>query len=72
MQLCGVGTVDIEGQRVGSCPGGGALETVLHTHLLHALELAVEVSDFQFQVASVASERLDVEHRIADDEVDRR
>ena len=72
VHVCGVGTVDKEGQRVGSCPGGGALVAVLYSQFLHALELAVEPSDFQHQVALVAVQRLDVEHRLCDGEVDGR
>ena len=72
VELGGVGPVDEERQRVGSCPGGRTFVAVFDTQFVHAFELAVEAGDFQFEVALVAIERLDVEHRLTDDEVDGR
>ena len=72
VKLGGVGAVDEEIQRVGPRPGGGTLVAVFHAQFLHTLELTVETSDFQLQVALVAVQRLDVEHRVSDGEVDGR
>ena len=72
VQAGGVGTVDDEGQCIGLVPDGGALVAVLHAQFLQSLELAVEAADFQYQVALVVVQCLDVEHRLTDGEIDGR
>ena len=49
-----------------------ALVTVLQTHITQVVELTVEVGKLQHEVALVALERLNVEHRLVDSKVDGR